>query len=460
MNSSFSYDIADKLGDIHIFRVFEDWILLDVESGAIHVIDETVKAILESGTLDETDLTKKIGANYSPTEISEARQEIISLIEEGTLFAPKQQISSCGTTGEVKAMCLNIAHACNMRCGYCFACDGAYGGEAALMNFATAAKAIDLLIKLSGKRKNIEVDFFGGEPLLNFDTVKQAVEYGKVQAEKAGKNIAFTLTTNAVLLDDEAIKFLNDNNMSTVLSLDGREATHDNMRKLADGKNSYADIAPRIKQFVDTRPERPYYVRGTYTHHNLDFASDVEHIADLGIPSISVEPVVGKPEDEWSIKASDIPVLKEEYKRLAAAYLRHKKEGNPFTFFHFNIDLTKGPCTAKRASGCGAGVQYIAVAADGRIYPCHQFVGQDDYVLGNVDTGLTNTAIPASFADCNISTKEECKKCWARYFCGGGCHANAWQENGDITKPYEIGCDLERIRVECAIAIKVEEANA
>lgn len=459
MITCIAYDIADKLGDIHIFRVFEDWILLDIESGSIHMIDETVKSILEAGTLDAELLYKKFTGAYAIEEINEAIQEITSLIEDGTLFAPKQPLTTCGNPGEVKAMCLNIAQACNMRCGYCFACDGGYGGEAALMNLDTACKAIDLLIKMSGSRKNIEVDFFGGEPLLNFETVKKTVAYGKAKAQEAGKNIAFTLTTNAVLLDDKAIEFLNDNNMSTVLSLDGRQSTHDRMRRHADGSASYMDIAPRIKKFVDTCPERPYYVRGTYTRHNLDFAADVEHIAQLGIPSISVEPVVGKPEDEWAIKENDIPTIKQEYKRLATTYLRHKREGHEFAFFHFNINLTKGPCTSKRASGCGSGVQYIAVAADGKLYPCHQFVGQDDFILGDVVQGLVNQEIPASFAACNIETKTECKKCWARYFCGGGCHANAWQDNADISKPYAIGCDIERIRVECAIAIKVEEAN-
>ena len=459
MNSSFSYDIADKLGDIHIFRVFEDWILLDVESGSIHVIDETAKAILETGTLDKHIASEKLQQRFSAEEISEADDELKMLVDEGKLFAPHSVINRCGDPGEVKALCLNIAHTCNMRCGYCFACDGAYGGEAGLMSADTAKKAIDFLIQASQKRKHIEVDFFGGEPLMNFDTVKETVAYGNMRAAEAGKNITFTLTTNAVLLDDAVGEFLNKNNMSAVLSLDGRKLIHDNMRKLADGSNSYDNVAPKIKRFVESREGRSYYVRGTYTHSNLDFASDVEHIASLGCTSLSVEPVVGKQDDAWAIRPEDIPKIKLEYKRLAEIYLAHKNQGKPFSFFHFNIDLEKGPCTAKRASGCGAGVQYLAVAADGKLYPCHQFVGEDAFVLGDLEHGLVNHEIPATFAACNISTKDDCKKCWARFFCGGGCHANAWHDNNDIQKPYEIGCEIEQMRVECAIAIKVAEAD-
>ena len=443
---------------IHVFKIFSDIILLDAASGTLHIIDELTADILQSGGLDKNNVDISLLSKYPLQEIENALDELQELYEADLIFTDDETaVSSCGEQGEVKAICLNIAHACNLSCRYCFACEGAYGGETGLMSPETARQAIDFLITASRRRKHIEVDFFGGEPLLAWDTVIKTVEYGRKAAKDADKKIKFTLTTNAVGLTDEIIKFLNENEMSVVLSLDGRKETHDRMRSYADGGGTYDDVLDSISRFVSSRGQKEYFVRGTYTSFNLDFAEDIKHIVDKGFQLTSVEPVVGDPKNEWTLAEKDLERIKAEYKKLTALYMERKKEGHPFSFFHFNIDLENGPCSAKRASGCGAGSQYLAVDASGRLFPCHQFVGKDEFCMGDVRNGVGKQELGNAFRASNIYSKEDCRNCWARYFCGGGCHANAWFANADIRKPYRMGCLLEQTRLECALAIKAEE---
>jgi len=452
------HSLADRLGkDAHFFKVFEENVLYDVESGSIHIVDDLTRRVLEQGTFDLAVLTKELD-RISREEIATVIDELEMLIEQGTLLASHQKPQElCGSAGEVKALCLNVAHACNMRCGYCFACDGTYGKAAAIMSPAVACAAIDFLFDASNGRRHLEVDFFGGEPLLALDTVKQAVEYGKARARREGRILKFTMTTNALALDAETTAYLNREEMSTVLSLDGREATNDRMRRTATGEGTYQIIAPKLLAFVESRAGREYYVRGTYTRENLDFASDVMHLVEMGFTDVSVEPAVNFANQAWGIKCSDLDILRQEYRRLANYCLEKRRQGEMINFFHFNISVADGPCAAKRASGCGAGSQYLAVDPDGNIWPCHQFVGQNGFALGNVYQGVAGDEVRALFQRASLVNKSKCQECWARYHCGGGCHANAWGESKDLMQPHAVGCELMRMRLECALALKVKE---
>lgn len=444
------------------------YIVLDVNSGSIHVVDELVYRILEcvkeetfevflTGKEELTEAFTKEG-NHTPEEVKEAMEEIEALAKEGLLFTEDIYEEYSGNLKErktvVKALCLHIAHDCNLACRYCFAEEGEYHGRRALMSFEVGKKALDFLIEHSGSRRNLEVDFFGGEPLMNFEVVKQLVAYGRSREKECNKQFRFTLTTNGVLLNDEIMEFANREMGNVVLSTDGRKEVHDQMRPFRNGSGSYDLILPKFQKFADSRNQDKYYVRGTFTHHNLDFSKDVLHLADLGFKQISVEPVVAPKEADYAIREEDLPKLLEEYDLLAKEMLKREKEGRGFNFFHFMIDLTGGPCVAKRLSGCGSGTEYLAVTPWGDFYPCHQFVGNEDFLLGNVDDGIVRQDICNEFKLCNVYAKEECKKCFAKFYCSGGCAANSYNFKGNINDTYEIGCALQRKRVECAIMIK------
>ena len=447
-------------------------IVLDVHSGSVHVVDDLVYDVIEvlAPQVGETDqpfdeklILDSLSSKYPADDLKEALEECQILRDQGTLFSkdiykdPVLDFKQRKTV--VKALCLHIAHDCNLSCRYCFAGEGEYHGERSLMSFEVGRKALDFLIRNSGNRRNLEVDFFGGEPLLNWKVVKQLVEYGREQEKLYDKNFRFTLTTNGVLLNDEIMDFCNREMANVVLSLDGRKEVHDYMRPFKGGAGSYDRIVPKFQKFVSLRGEKSYYIRGTFTHHNLDFASDVLHYADLGFSQLSMEPVVARPEDDYAIREEDIPAICEEYDRLAREMLRREKEGKGFTFFHFMIDLTGGPCVYKRMSGCGSGTEYMAVTPWGDLYPCHQFVGNEDFLLGNVDEGIVRNEIVDSFKTCNVYTKPKCRDCFARYYCSGGCAANAYHFHGDIHEAYDIGCELERKRIECAIMLQAARAD-
>lgn len=438
-------------------------IVLDVNSGAVHVVDDTaydVIALWETHTEDE--IIEKLKSEYEERELREAVREVASLIEEDALFT-KDEYEDYITDFKqrktvVKALCLHIAHDCNLKCRYCFAEEGEYHGKRALMPFETGKAALDFLIANSGSRKNLEVDFFGGEPTLNFQVVKELVAYGREQEKIHNKNFRFTLTTNGVLLNDEIMEFANKEMANVVLSIDGRKEVNDKMRPFANGSGSYDLIVPKFQKFADSRNQTNYYVRGTFTHHNPDFSKDVLHLADLGFKQISVEPVVAQEEDDYAIREEDLPKLFEEYDSLAAEMVKRHKHGDDFHFFHFMIDLEGGPCVAKRLSGCGSGTEYLAVTPWGDLYPCHQFVGNEKFYMGNVTDGIVNTELSDEFKSCNVYAKKKCRECFARFYCSGGCAANAYNFHGDIKEAYDIGCALQKKRVECAIMIKAAEA--
>lgn len=439
-------------------------IVLDVNSGAIHVVDDIsydVIELFESNTPDE--IVNKLQNTYSVDEIKEAIEEVQTLKEEEALFtedAYENYIMDFKKRPTVvKALCLHIAHDCNLACKYCFAEEGEYHGRRALMDYETGKKALDFLIANSGHRRNLEVDFFGGEPLMNWDVVKQLVAYGREQEKIHDKHFRFTLTTNGVLLDDEVMEFANKEMDNVVLSIDGRKEVHDNMRPFRKGAGSYDLIVPKFQKFAESRNQERYYVRGTFTHHNLDFSKDVLHLADLGFKQISVEPVVAQDTDDYALREEDLETLFAEYDNLAAEMVRRKKEGNDFNFFHFMIDLEGGPCVAKRLSGCGSGTEYLAVTPWGDLYPCHQFVGNEKFLMGNVWDGVTATEIRDEFKCCNVYAKDKCRECFAKFYCSGGCAANSYNFHGKITDAYDIGCALEKKRVECAIMIKAAEAD-
>ena len=447
-------------------------IVMDVNSGAIHVVDDVVYdaiAMLEEklGELEKPqqipqemseEVRAELAKKYSTQDIDDAMSDIQELIDAEELFTRDvyrdfvMDFKKRKTV--VKALCLHIAHDCNLACRYCFAEEGEYHGRRALMSFEVGKKALDFLIANSGNRVNLEVDFFGGEPLMNWDVVKQLVEYGRSQEAAHNKKFRFTLTTNGVLLNDEIMEFCNREMSNVVLSLDGRKEVNDKMRPFRKGAGSYDIIVPKFQKFAESRHQDKYYVRGTYTHFNTDFSKDVLHLADLGFKQISVEPVVAQPTDEYALKESDLPVLFDEYDRLAAEMVKRNKAGNGFNFFHFMIDLEGGPCVYKRLSGCGSGTEYLAVTPWGDLYPCHQFVGEEDFLMGNVYEGVKKDEIVKEFKACNVYSKEECKKCFARFYCSGGCSANSYNFNGTIDGTYEIGCKLERKRVECALMVK------
>ena len=457
---------------IHQYRNNGYNIVMDVYSGSVHVVDDVCYDVIAklngseteptAGTLKETDvkdqLLQSLGNKYEASDIEDALSDVIELTEGGQLFVKDtyecmiEEVKKRKTV--VKALCLHIAHDCNLACKYCFAEEGEYHGRRALMSFEVGKKALDFLIANSGNRRNLEVDFFGGEPLMNWQVVKDLVKYGREQEKLHNKKFRFTLTTNGVLLNDEVMEFCNKEMGNVVLSVDGRKEVHDYMRPFRKGAGSYDLIMPKFQKFAESRNQDKYYVRGTFTHHNLDFSKDVLHLADLGFKQISVEPVVAADTEEYAIREEDIPQIMEEYDTLAKEMIKREKEGKGFNFFHFMIDLTGGPCVYKRLSGCGSGTEYLAVTPWGDFYPCHQFVGEEQYLMGNVDEGITKPEIQKEFGGCNVYTKKDCKDCFARFYCSGGCAANAFHFQGDIKGNYEIGCELQRKRVECAIMIK------
>ncbi len=444
-------------------------IVLDVNSGAVHIVDDLVYDLIpimeenmeDNPGISAVELSEKLPSAYPPDQVEEAVKEIRQLTEEGRLFSKdifedyvKDFADHKAREHVVKAMCLHIAHDCNLRCRYCFAEEGEYHGRRALMDFDTGKKALDYLMDHSGSRKNLEVDFFGGEPTMNFQVVRQLVEYGRSQEEKRNKKFRFTLTTNGLLLNDEILDFANREMGNLVLSLDGRREVHDRMRPTAAGKGSYDLIAEKMLKAAESREQTNYYVRGTYTHYNTDFAADVLHMHDMGFEQISVEPVVADPEEPYALKESDLPVLLEQYDILAREVIKRRREGRFINFFHFMIDLSGGPCIAKRLSGCGAGGEYLAVTPWGDLYPCHQFVGEEEFLLGNVYEGIKNTRLREEFGRCNVYSKPECRECFAKFYCSGGCIANSWHSTRSLNGCYKTGCELERKRVECAIMIQ------
>ncbi len=438
-------------------------IVLDVNSGSVHVVDDAAYeavALWEAHTKDE--IVRRLGPVYGSQQVQEAIGEVAALEKEGTLFTEDEYEGYIGEFKNrptvVKALCLHIAHDCNLACRYCFAEEGEYHGKRALMPFETGKAALDFLIANSGGRKNLEVDFFGGEPTLNFQVVKDLVAYGREQEKRFDKKFRFTLTTNGVLLNDEIMEFANKEMSNVVLSIDGRKEVNDKMRPFRNGSGSYDLIVPKFLKFAGSRNHENYYVRGTFTHYNLDFSQDVLHLADLGFRQISVEPVVAQETDGYAIREEDLPKLFSEYDKLAAEMVKRHKNGDDFLFFHFMIDLEGGPCVAKRLSGCGSGTEYLAVTPWGDLYPCHQFVGNEAFCMGNVTDGVLNTALRDEFKSCNVYAKEKCRSCFARFYCSGGCAANSYNFHGDINNVYEIGCALQKKRVECAIMIKAAEA--
>lgn len=438
-------------------------IVLDVNSGAIHVVDaltyEMIPMFLDHS---KDEIVKELKERYKESEIDEAYDEILALKEAGDLFTPDTYENYITDFKKrptvVKALCLHIAHDCNLACRYCFAEEGEYHGHRALMSYEVGKQALDFLIANSGNRRNLEVDFFGGEPTLNFQVVKDLVKYGREQEKIHDKNFRFTLTTNGVLLNDEIMEFANREMANVVLSIDGRKQVHDFMRPFRGGTGSYDRVVPKFQKFADSRNQERYYVRGTFTHHNLDFSEDVLHLADLGFRQISVEPVVAKETDEYALREEDLPKLFEEYDKLAAEMVRRHDTEKDFNFFHFMIDLEGGPCVAKRLSGCGSGTEYLAVTPWGDLYPCHQFVGNEDFLLGNVFEGVKRTDIVDEFKCCNVYAKDKCKNCFAKFYCSGGCAANSYNFHGSILDAYDLGCELQRKRVECAIMIKAAQA--
>ena len=455
---------------IHEYKSHGYNIVLDVNSGSVHVVDDLVYDMIpeiekdiEAGLSDD-EIAVKEGGSLMDTDRKEAVSEILSLKNSGMLFSEDVYESAVDKFMEretvVKAMCLHIAHACNLGCKYCFAGKGEYCGPAALMSYQVGKDALDYLVKNSGNRHNLEVDFFGGEPLMNWDVVKDLVAYGRSIEKEHNKRFRFTLTTNGTLLNDDILEFANKEMSNLVLSIDGRKEVHDNMRPFRDGRSSYDEILPKYKKAAESRDQMNYYVRGTYTHFNTDFAADVLHLADEGFQQISVEPVVAQPEEPYALTEEDIPVLLEQYDILADEMLKRRKEGRGFNFFHFMIDLEGGPCVYKRLSGCGAGCEYVSVTPWGDIYPCHQFVGQEDYKLGSIYDGIQKKDLQKKFHDCNVYSKPDCSNCFARYYCSGGCMANSQHFTGDIYGAYKVGCELQRKRIECAIMLKVAQAEA
>jgi len=447
---------------LHKFSFDGTKILLDVNSGSVHVIDDLIWAITDYyGQKEPEQIIEILRGRFAVDEIREGLEELDSLKQAGQLLAPDNHMEEYQLPDQpvLKSLCLHIAHDCNLRCRYCFASSGHFGGERSLMSLEVGKKAIDLLIERSGLRRHCEIDFFGGEPLLNFSVVQELVAYGRERAKQAGKVFKFTLTTNAVLLNPEVEKWLNENDISVVLSLDGRPGVNDAMRTYVDGSGCYGEILPNIKRFVKSRNHEGYYVRGTYTHYNLDFSQDVLHMVEQGFNQVSVEPVVAPPGEDYAFKPEDLPVLEQEYENLTRAFLAKEDQGQPFNFFHFNLDLSGGPCLPKRLSGCGAGHEYLAVSPEGKLFPCHQFVGRDNFQVGDVFTGHLDQDLMKTFQKAHVYNKEKCRGCWAKFYCSGGCHANAYGANHSIYQPYETGCRLEKKRLECAIYIQVKKVG-
>ncbi len=455
---------------IHSYKLGGLNIVLDVCSGSVHIVDEVAYDIIgmyESASHE--DICAHILEKYSGRD-DVTKEEIYSCFEQleelkkaGKLYTEDTYEPIAGklkakTSGVVKALCLHIAHVCNLNCSYCFASQGKYHGERALMNFEVGKRALDFLVENSVGRRNLEVDFFGGEPLMNFDVVKQLVAYARSIEKEKGKNFRFTLTTNGILIDDDVIEFANKEMSNVVLSLDGRKEIHDRYRVDYQGKGSWDTIVPKFQKLVEARGGENYYMRGTFTHANPDFLKDIEQMLDLGFKELSMEPVVCAPDDPSALTEDDKAIVLEQYEKLAELMLKKHREGDPFTFYHYMIDLKGGPCIYKRISGCGSGTEYMAVTPWGDLYPCHQFVGEDKYKLGSVFEGITNTEAQNEFAECNVYSREECRDCWARLYCSGGCAANAYHATGSVKGIYKYGCDLFRKRMECAIMLEAAKS--
>ncbi|MBQ9942805.1 MAG: thioether cross-link-forming SCIFF peptide maturase, partial [Clostridia bacterium] len=450
---------------IHQYKLGGMNIVLDVCSGAVHVVDDVAYDII---SLFETETKENILSameekyrrkdDISAEDIRECYDQVVYLKESGKLFAPDTFEPMAGklkekTAGVVKALCLHIAHTCNLNCAYCFASQGKYHGDRAIMSFEVGKRALDFLMENSGSRHNLEVDFFGGEPLMNFDVVKQLVAYARSVEKEKGKNFRFTLTTNGMLIDDDVIEFANKECSNVVLSLDGRKEIHDRFRVDYQGRGSWEQIVPKFQKLVKERGGKDYYMRGTFTHANPDFLKDIQVMLDLGFNELSMEPVVCAAGDPSELTEEDMPIVMEQYEKLAELMLQKDKEGKPFTFYHYMIDLTGGPCIYKRISGCGSGTEYMAVTPWGDLYPCHQFVGEEKFKLGDIWQGVTNTEIQGEFAACNVYARPECRTCWARLYCSGGCAANAYHATGSVTGVYKYGCELFKKRMECAIMV-------
>jgi uncharacterized protein len=456
---------------IHQYRLNGFNIVLDVNSGAVHIVDDITYDLLEqlSAPLAEEcpkTALQELSNRYPKEDILSAYEEILELYRAEVLFSKDdyEQYANMMVASPIKAMCLHVAHDCNLRCKYCFASTGDFGGGRSLLDAKTGKEAIDFLLKYSHGRKNLELDFFGGEPLMNFDVVKEVVAYARSKEKEWDKNFRFTITTNGVLLDDDKIDFINREMSNVVLSIDGRKEIHDLLRPTVNGKGSYDLIVPKYQKLVEKRMENAedrwqYYVRGTFTKHNLDFSKDVLHLNELGFDQISIEPVVSEECMEYAITEADLPRINEEYETLARKMIELKKEKKGFNFFHFMIDLDQGPCAIKRLRGCGCGNEYVAVTPDGDVYPCHQFVGMEDWKMGSVHDLSVDLKKKDYFAKANVYSKEGCRDCWAKFYCSGGCNANSFQYAGDIHKPHRISCELEKKRLECAIMIKAAMAS-
>lgn len=455
---------------IHAYKMNGYNIIIDQNSGCVHSVDEVAYDII---TRYETESKENIQTfildkykekdDVTPEDIDLCFQDIEDLKKEGRLFAEDTFEMTAAEfkkrQGVLKAICLHVAHDCNLACKYCFAGKGEYDGPKGLMSFETGKRALDFLIEQSGTRHNLEVDFFGGEPLLNWEVCKKLVAYGRSREKEYNKKFRFTVTTNGVLLNDEIMDFCNKEMGNVVLSLDGRKETHDRLRITRKNTGSYDLIIDKFKKFAESRNQKDYYMRGTYTHYNTDFSKDVIHMADLGFKELSIEPVVCAPEEDYALKESDLPVLKEQYEILANEMLRRYRNGSGFTFYHYMIDLDAGPCIVKRVSGCGVGTEYMAVTPDGELYPCHQFVGDDKFLLGDIWHGVKNKQVLSQFENCNVYSHKECKDCFAKLYCSGGCAANAYHSTGSVSGIYEFGCELHRKRIECAVMLKVAEAE-
>ena len=450
---------------IHQFKQGGLCVVVDVFSGAIHLVDDVAYDIIalyettEKEQIVNTLVEKYAHENLSREEIGECYDEITELKEDGKLFSPDTFAPISNklkekTSGVVKALCLHVAHTCNLNCAYCFASQGKYSGERAVMSEEVGKRALDFLIENSGTRHNLEVDFFGGEPLMNFDVVKNLVAYAREREKETGKNFRFTLTTNGVLIDDDVIDFANREMSNVVLSLDGRKEIHDEFRVDYAGKGSFDKIVPKFQKLVEARGGKDYYMRGTFTHRNPDFVNDIRTMLDLGFDELSMEPVVCAPDDPAALNDSDLEMVMQQYEELASLMLERRRQGKPFTFYHYMIDLSGGPCIYKRVSGCGSGTEYMAVTPWGDLYPCHQFVGDEKFKLGDIYNGVTNTALQNEFKQCNVYAHPECNDCWAKLYCSGGCAANAYHATGKITGIYENGCKLFRKRMECAIFLE------
>ena len=455
---------------IHQYKLGDYNVVLDVCSGSVHVVDEVAYDIIEQfESKDKTEIVEYIVNKYANNpeitkeDVCECYAQIEELKEAGKLFTPDTFEPIAGklkekTSGVVKALCLHVAHTCNLNCSYCFASQGKYHGDRAVMSYEVGKQALDFLIENSGTRRNLEVDFFGGEPLMNFQVVKDLVAYARSVEKEKGKNFRFTLTTNGVLVDEDVIDFANRECANVVLSLDGRKEIHDRYRVDFAGQGSWEKIVPKFQRFVESRGNKDYYMRGTFTHANPDFLNDIKQMLDLGFTELSMEPVVCSEDDPSRLTQEDLEIVMKQYEELADLMLQRDKEGRPFTFYHYMIDLTGGPCIYKRISGCGSGTEYMAVTPWGDLYPCHQFVGEERFKLGDIWNGVTNTEIQSEFASCNVYAHKECKDCWARLYCSGGCAANAYHATGSVTGIYEDGCKLFKKRMECAIMVAAARA--